>query len=197
MISRKADSLPACARAAIRASSNSSGFCQEAEHARAMGSHRQRGLPGRSSTSLDATRQRNVPGHAGRGMICAHAMRPPHLCHFHLAVPGEMSVSEAHRICDRIERALKAKVEDALSLARAPASTCRAISGSSPVHPLWGAVFALASATIDITTARPEAVAAGMRITFAVAAMLIVVALAIAVGSRALTTRPSLSEVVS
>src|SRR3954470_8252790 len=52
MISRKADSLPACARAAIRASSNSSGFCQEAEHARAMGSHRQRGLPGRSSTSL-------------------------------------------------------------------------------------------------------------------------------------------------
>jgi hypothetical protein len=57
-----------------------------------------------------------------------------------------------------------------------------------------GAVFALASATIDITTARPKAVAAGMRITFAVAAMLIVVALAIAVGSRALTTRPSLSE---
>ncbi len=30
-----------------------------------------------------------------------------------------------------------------------------------------GAVFALASATTDITTARPEAVATGMRITFA------------------------------
>src|SRR3954454_20255507 len=64
------------------------------------------------------------------------------------------------------------------------------ITGAS----VMGAVFALASATIDITTARPEAVAAGMRITFTVAAMLIVVALAIAVGSRALTTRPSLSE---
>ena len=55
------------------------------------------------------------------------------------------------------------------------------ITGAS----VMGAVFALASATIDITTARPEAVATGMRITFAVAAVLIVVALAIAVGSRA------------
>ena len=58
------------------------------------------------------------------------------------------------------------------------------ITGAS----VMGAVFALASATIDVTTARPEAVATGMRITFAVAAVLIVVALAIAVGSRALTT---------
>ena len=53
------------------------------------------------------------------------------------------------------------------------------ITGTS----VMGAVFALASATIDITTARPEAVATGMRITFAVAAILIVVALAIAVGT--------------
>jgi EmrB/QacA subfamily drug resistance transporter len=61
------------------------------------------------------------------------------------------------------------------------------ITGAS----VMGAVFALASATTDITTARPEAVAAGLRITFAVAGSLIVVALAIAVGSRALATRPS------
>jgi EmrB/QacA subfamily drug resistance transporter len=67
------------------------------------------------------------------------------------------------------------------------------ITGAS----VMGAVFALASATVDITTARPEAVAAGMRITFAVAAMLIVVALAIAVGSRALATRHSLPREVS
>jgi hypothetical protein len=53
------------------------------------------------------------------------------------------------------------------------------ITGASAM----GSVFALASATIDITTARPEAVATGMRITFAVAAILIVVALAIAVGA--------------
>ena len=59
------------------------------------------------------------------------------------------------------------------------------ISGAS----VMGAVFALASAAIDITTARPEDVAAGMRITFAVAAMLIVAALAIAVGTYRGTLR--------
>jgi MFS family permease len=60
-----------------------------------------------------------------------------------------------------------------------------------------GAVFALASATSDITTARPEAVAVGMRITFTVAAAMIVLALAIAVGSRALATRQSLANQLS
>ena len=67
------------------------------------------------------------------------------------------------------------------------------ITGASAM----GALFALASATIDITTAPPEAVAAGMRITFAVAAVLIAVALAIAVGSRALATRASHAGQVS
>jgi EmrB/QacA subfamily drug resistance transporter len=61
------------------------------------------------------------------------------------------------------------------------------ITGAS----VMGAVFALASAAGDITTAHPEAVAAGMRITFAVAGVLIAVALVIAVGSRGLTTRPA------
>jgi MFS family permease len=60
------------------------------------------------------------------------------------------------------------------------------ITGASAL----GAVFALASATTDIATARPDAVAAGMRITFAVSAVLIVVALAIAVAA-ARATRPS------
>jgi len=59
------------------------------------------------------------------------------------------------------------------------------ITGAS----VMGAVFALASATIDITTARPEAVATGMRITFAVAAALIVVALAIVAGACRRTLR--------
>ena len=59
------------------------------------------------------------------------------------------------------------------------------ITGAS----VMGAVFALASATTDIATAHPVAVATGMRITFAVAAMLIVVALAMALGSRALAAR--------
>lgn len=52
-----------------------------------------------------------------------------------------------------------------------------------------GAVFACASATSEITTAHPDAVAAGMRITFAVAATLIVVALAIVAGAYRRTLR--------
>jgi len=55
------------------------------------------------------------------------------------------------------------------------------ITGAS----VMGTVFALGAATTNIMTAPPQAVAAGMRITFAVAAALIVVALAIAIGSRA------------
>lgn len=58
---------------------------------------------------------------------------------------------------------------------------------------VMGAVFAFASATTDITTAHPEAVATGMRMTFAVAAALLVVALALVVGSRALATRNPLA----
>jgi MFS family permease len=50
------------------------------------------------------------------------------------------------------------------------------ITGAS----VMGAVFALASAASDIAMARPEAVASGMRTTFAVAAALIAAALAIA-----------------
>jgi len=45
---------------------------------------------------------------------------------------------------------------------------------------VMGAIFTLASGTTDLTTARLEAVATGMRLTFAVAAILIVVALAVA-----------------
>ncbi|MEO8499311.1 MAG: MFS transporter [Vicinamibacteria bacterium] len=54
------------------------------------------------------------------------------------------------------------------------------ITGAS----LMGAVFARASATIDITTAPPEAVARGMRVTFAVAVSLILSALAVVASSR-------------
>ncbi|MHC8362460.1 MFS transporter [Pseudomonas sp. LS2P72] len=59
------------------------------------------------------------------------------------------------------------------------------ITGASAL----GAVFALASASVDIATARPESVASGLRITFVAALVLIAVALAIALGSRALAVR--------
>ncbi|MCU1752746.1 MFS transporter [Pseudomonas sp. 6D_7.1_Bac1] len=59
------------------------------------------------------------------------------------------------------------------------------ITGASVI----GAVFALASAATDFTTVPPEAIATGMRITFAVAGILIVAALALAFASHARSRR--------
>lgn len=59
------------------------------------------------------------------------------------------------------------------------------ITGAS----MMGAVFAFGSATTNIMSPRAETVAAGMRSTFAVAAMLVVIALIIAFASQALARR--------
>jgi EmrB/QacA subfamily drug resistance transporter len=59
------------------------------------------------------------------------------------------------------------------------------ITGASAM----GAVFALASSTPDVATAPAEAVATGMRVTFGVAAGLIVVALVIVAASRVFAIR--------
>ena len=53
------------------------------------------------------------------------------------------------------------------------------ITGAS----VMGVVFAFGSASNDIATAPPESIASGMRVTFAVAAALVVLALAIAAGT--------------
>jgi EmrB/QacA subfamily drug resistance transporter len=66
------------------------------------------------------------------------------------------------------------------------------ITGASAM----GAVFALASATTDVATAMPEAIATGMQITFAVATVLIITALAIAVSSRALVMRREVAAAI-
>lgn len=64
------------------------------------------------------------------------------------------------------------------------------ITGAS----VMGTVFAAASGTSDFTAAHPAAVAAGMHATFAVAVLLIVVALGIAFGRRVFAARASLSQ---
>ncbi|GHB23550.1 MFS transporter [Streptomyces xanthochromogenes] len=61
------------------------------------------------------------------------------------------------------------------------------ITGTS----VMGAVFAFASSTDDVTTAGSGAVATGMRVTFAVAAVLVLAALALAASGRAFTRRPA------
>lgn len=69
-------------------------------------------------------------------------------------------------------------------------SVCRAVLGSLLVRRLLGAVFAVAPGTSEVT-AGAEAVAGGMRVTFGVAGMGIVVAMGIAVEGyrRALANR--------
>ena len=62
--------------------------------------------------------RRAVSVHA-EGAIEAHDLRSRHagsvtFIEFHLVVPGDMRVVEAHDICDRIEAALKAEIEDAV-----------------------------------------------------------------------------------
>jgi len=61
-------------------------------------------------------RIRLLVGQHADGAIEAHDLRTRHAgrltyLEFHLVVPGDMRVAEAHAICDRIEAALKAEVE--------------------------------------------------------------------------------------
>lgn len=60
--------------------------------------------------------RRTISDHAA-GALEAHDVRTRHagratFIEFHLVVPGQMTVSEAHQICDRLEAALRAEDED-------------------------------------------------------------------------------------
>ena len=60
-------------------------------------------------------RIRRLVGEHANGAIEAHDLRTRHAgrltyLEFHLVVPGDMRVAEAHAICDRVEAALKAEV---------------------------------------------------------------------------------------
>ncbi len=62
---------------------------------------------------------REVISNNAEGAIEAHDLRTRHagkvtFIDFHLVVPGGMSVTDAHDICDRLERALKKDVDGAL-----------------------------------------------------------------------------------
>jgi cation diffusion facilitator family transporter len=61
-------------------------------------------------------RIREIVNRDAAGAIEAHDLRTRHAgrmtyLEFHLVVPGDMRVAEAHEICDRVEAALKAEVE--------------------------------------------------------------------------------------
>lgn len=61
-------------------------------------------------------RIRQAIARSGAGAIEAHDVRTRHagrtmFIEFHLVVPGEMTVAEAHEICDRLEAELEAEIE--------------------------------------------------------------------------------------
>ena len=64
------------------------------------------------------SRVREVIAINAEGAIEAHDLRTRHagrlvFVDFHLVVAGNMSVTQAHDICDRLERALKAEIGEA------------------------------------------------------------------------------------
>lgn len=67
----------------------------------------------------DLSRVRAIIAANAEGALEAHDLRTRQagrmtFVDFHLVVKGAMSVTEAHDICDRLERAIKAEVQDAL-----------------------------------------------------------------------------------
>ena len=74
------------------------------------------GLMDAAPASVVMDRIRHLVGQHADGAIEAHDLRTRHAgrltyLEFHLVVPGDMRVAEAHAICDRIEAALKAEVD--------------------------------------------------------------------------------------
>lgn len=75
------------------------------------------GLMDEAVPGATLARIREVISAHGEGALEAHDVRTRHagratFIEFHLVVPGRMSVSEAHDICDRIENALQAGQSD-------------------------------------------------------------------------------------
>lgn len=73
------------------------------------------GLMDESVPEDDLTHMRGLISANALGAVEAHDLRARHagaatFVEFHLVVPGEMSVEDAHDICDRIEAALKADI---------------------------------------------------------------------------------------
>lgn len=75
------------------------------------------GLMDKAVPEEDLSALRDLISEHARGAIEAHDLRTRHagrhtFIEFHLIVPGEMSVHDAHQICDRIEAALREVVPD-------------------------------------------------------------------------------------
>ena len=75
------------------------------------------GLMDAAPAAIIVERIRTLVGEHASGAIEAHDLRSRQAgrqtyLEFHLVVPGEMRVADAHAICDRIEAALRAEMEE-------------------------------------------------------------------------------------
>ena len=75
------------------------------------------GLMDEAPDSATMQRIRSAVTEYAEGALEAHDLRTRHsgrltYLEFHLVVPGEMRVDDAHAICDRVEAALQAEVQD-------------------------------------------------------------------------------------
>jgi cation diffusion facilitator family transporter len=76
------------------------------------------GLMDEAVPAATLDRIRNVISAKAEGAVEAHDLRTRRagkvtFVEFHLVVPGQMSVADAHDICDRLENAVESEVEDA------------------------------------------------------------------------------------
>lgn len=75
------------------------------------------GLMDEAVSGTELERIRRTIFHHAEGAYQAHDLRTRHagrrtFIDFHLVVPGEMSVNDAHRICDRLESAIEDEIAD-------------------------------------------------------------------------------------
>ena len=77
------------------------------------------GLMDQAASPEMIVRIRALISHHGEGALEAHDVRTRHagsatFIDFHLVVPGEMTVSESHAICDRLEDVIEREIEGAV-----------------------------------------------------------------------------------
>ena len=77
------------------------------------------GLMDEAASPETLARVREIISSQAAGALEAHDLRTRHagrvtFIDFHLVVPGSTSVSESHALCDRIEAALRERIEDAV-----------------------------------------------------------------------------------
>jgi EmrB/QacA subfamily drug resistance transporter len=148
------------------------------------------GLPAGRTVDRFGARRMTIAGLAGIGAGCCMLSTIPAALGVPGYVPSVVVTSSGYALFQAANTTAvmmgaapdqRGVISGTLNLAR----NLGLVTGAS----VMGAVFALASGASDITTALPDAVSAGMRITFGLGAVLIAGALLIATVSRPRTAR--------